>query len=283
MKPRDLLLAGITTLFGSTLFGATLQPPARFAVTNLCVQISSTCNPNLSNVKVNDGLSRIAGTFTQASGGSFTVATTADSRFGVLHSSASGVLTAHNIPVFASTNSFAQFTDIFQIDFAPLTGQTGLFEVDYRLTGDIHSSGSIISFGDVTATLNGVKQANLYTTSPSGLYTFPNFFTFTYGTPFNAIFIVGGYSGTWNLNSNGTISPIFTTLPGSGVMDLSDTFVLTGLHVFDSQMNPVTAATISSGSGTHYTQNGVVPEPSSWLLSISAIGCFLVVRVRRLA
>jgi hypothetical protein len=71
-----------------------------------------------------------------------------------------------------------------------------------------------------------------------------------------------------------------TTAPAPGTatdIDFIDTLQLTGIEVFDQDMNPIEQFTIQSGSGTEYTADGVVPEPGSLLLlgsGILGVGAF---------
>jgi len=71
-------------------------------------------------------------------------------------------------------------------------------------------------------------------------------------------------------------------LTGGGTLtsDFSDTFELSGLIPTDTNGNPVIGATFTSASGTVYTVNGVVPEPSSTGIIASAIIGMLALRRR---
>ena len=91
--------------------------------------------------------------------------------------------------------------------------------------------------------------------------------------PFDLQFFLDPFSGTIT-DVSGT--PYTRTSAGSGSLDLSNTFVLSGLQLFDDQMNPVARATFTSGSGTQYGPNGVqvVPEPGSFVLLASALLVF---------
>ena len=91
---------------------------------------------------------------------------------------------------------------------------------------------------------------------------------FHYGDPFWVDFFIGAgaYPG-----------PSFLT----GTADYSHTATVTGLQVFDSNMNPVSNPTFGSAAGVHYTVNGVAPEPGSLLLIGSGLAAVGVFRYRR--
>ena len=67
---------------------------------------------------------------------------------------------------------------------------------------------------------------------------------------------------------------------GRGMTDYSHTAILTGIELFDSTGAPINTFKISSASGTAYGPDGVVPEPNSFVLSLSVIVVLGAVRYR---
>lgn len=82
----------------------------------------------------------------------------------------------------------------------------------------------------------------------SNSFSFSDPFTFTYGTPFGLLFQLQTYA----------------VADGSGTAnsDFANTLVLSGLHPFGPDMQPVTGATFTSISGTQYGSNGVISANS---------------------
>lgn len=91
-----------------------------------------------------------------------------------------------------------------------------------------------------------------------------------YGIAFNVDFVLGAIA--------------YPTGVLSGSADYSHTARLTGIQVFDSNMNPVSNPSFSSASGQEYTVSGAVPEPGTWLLLGSGLAAFRALgRCRRRA
>ncbi len=67
----------------------------------------------------------------------------------------------------------------------------------------------------------------------------------------------------------------------SGETDYSHTAILSGIQLVDATGAPINTFTISSASGTSYGTNGVTPEPFSFVLCLSAIVVFGVIRYRK--
>ena len=51
---------------------------------------------------------------------------------------------------------------------------------------------------------------------------------------------------------------------------------MTDIQVFDANMDPVAGFSISSGSGTSYGADGIVPEPSSLLTALVGMGTLVL-------
>ncbi len=212
-------------------------------------------------------------------GGTLDASMFAQAAFGEMRASSVTSLTSTASGVVATANGGAQVTDIMTVNFAPFTGSMGLLEVDYTLDGTVALGGTLSSSSAVLGVSAFVcsnysfvigncvdpgftSQANTFTSSVSGTFAFPQFFRFTYGTPFDFHF---GLFATTDVG------------PGaSAIADASDTLILSGLKVFDAQGDPVPEATFTSGSGTQYTQSGVVPEPATFLLLLPGLALIAV-------
>jgi hypothetical protein len=78
-------------------------------------------------------------------------------------------------------------------------------------------------------------------------------------------------AGTFDQSSSGGIVPRTATSAGTASADFGNTMVLSSLAVFDSQMNRLSNVTFSSASGVVYGDSGVVPEPGTLVIVISAV------------
>jgi hypothetical protein len=87
----------------------------------------------------------------------------------------------------------------------------------------------------------------------------PDPIQFVYGQPFGLSIYLGASAGT--ATGYGVLNEV--TGSGGGSADFFDTFVLTGLDPTDASGNSVSGAVFSSQSGTVYSIDGVVPEPST--------------------
>jgi hypothetical protein len=211
--------------------------------------------------------------------GSSTVSTSNQSGYGVLHSQAAASFTGSSTPVLTYVNGAASFTDQITINFAPFTGSTGYLDVGFTLDGIIARSGSLNAESYVTVVVDRYDEVT-FTSSFAGTYFFPQSFSFVYGTPFDLFFNLGTVAGTFDTAAGGGILPLTTTASGSGDADFSNTLVLTALQVVDSQGHPVNGVTFTSDSGTSYSANGVVPEPSTLLLLGFGIAAITAQRFR---
>lgn len=212
-------------------------------------------------------------------GGTLTATAFAQAGYNLLKASTSATLTNTVSPVTAVSTALAAFRDTMTINYAPFTGQLGLMQVNYSLDLTSSHSGSFNS----TTLVEGyvctdcgnndpsmVDQQVWWQSSASGIFTFPNFFKFTYGTPFSFQLHLQPATGTFDI-VGGQVVRRTTTQTGSGSVDASDTLSVSTVAVFDSLGNPVTGYSASTGSGTTYGFDGAVPEPSTWLLIGAAL------------
>jgi hypothetical protein len=241
-------------------------------------------------------------------GGTLSKSLFAQADYGVLSVNSFSSMTDTSSPVRPIAWAYASFEDVITIGFAPFTGSPGLLAVDFTLSGITEKSGSFNAGVGVLAMVCsnrgkggmtceddlGSSQVSVFTSSFSGVFSFPEFFQFTWGHPFNLEFrmraVTGSFDGPYSIllppyNSERfkdiAFTPNQTTLSGSGSADFRN-LVLSGLHVFDSQGNPVHDVTFASSSGTEYTQNGVVlngsvPEPSTWVLLLMGSAVLAVI------
>jgi hypothetical protein len=162
------------------------------------------------------------------------------------------------------------------ISFTPWNGSPGLLHLSYTLDGTIQSSG----LGDASAIAGVFSDSGgsfvvygyqFLTSDTSGVFTLPNAIPFIYGTPFSFSIEL--------ITEAGSSSPV--TGVGYASANFSNTLVLSGLIPTD--LNGVEAAepTFTSGSGTHYSVNGVVPEPSTGVLILMS-AVILAIGRRRL-
>jgi hypothetical protein len=68
---------------------------------------------------------------------------------------------------------------------------------------------------------------------------------------------------------------------GSGILNFGDTAILSGIELLDSSGTPISSFSIQSASGTTYTADGVIPEPSTFLLLAVGLLPTLALRNRR--
>jgi hypothetical protein len=164
----------------------------------------------------------------------------------------------------------AGFNDVLTITFGNLTG-AGFMLVNATVHGVGSTTGSgnsLEAVGISEAGVGVVTNQSDFIINQTGVVSFPVALPFQYGVPFNFSFwlaaqTVVGYG-------NGTASANYL-----------NTAALTGLHVFDSQMNPIANPVFMSQSGTIYTTSGVVPEPSMTFLT--GLATILIVGVSRTA
>jgi hypothetical protein len=249
----------LLVLFGVRIGKADLMPPSTFVEGHACV--SPIAESPCSGVAITLGsptTESISYANTVAVGVGSTYQITADgvSSYGSLGSSSSTTLVDPEALSHTDQNLSALMVEVLTITAGSATG-TGYLDVVATVSGSQFSSGSglaaeVVSVGtafgspdekDVRNTIGSVAFQPL---------------TFTFGVPFNLIFALTTATAEGPGN-------------GSGTADFFNTAVLSGLDVFDSNMNPVLNPTFTSGSGTEYTVNGVVPEPSAFTLLATAL------------
>lgn len=221
-------------------------------------------------------------------GGIFDASMFAQSNFAYLGVFASTALTSSATPgTIVEANGGASFGELLSINYAPLTGTVGFLQLGYTLdaiaafTGTLGSSTGVLGLyaytcsdfnligGAVCVDPNFVEQNASYQSSVHGSFVFPKYFKFVYGTPFDL-----------------AINMFATTDSGPGssaVIDAAHSFALSGLKLYDVNGNPVNGPSFSSGSGTQYTQNGIVPEPGAVVLVSAGLAGFIISRLRRAA
>lgn len=249
-----------------------------------CVQTNTTfqsCNVAMEGNNSSTPVS-LAGMFGTASA-SDTINLTGGGGYGSLHGYASGSLSISGSPALAYSYGGSAFQDTLTISNPNLTGQTGYLQIGYILDAVISSTGiddgSVIAIADVGGVGNPgtVYSDAAYTSSVTGSFVFPQLFSFTYGTPFS--FGIGMYAavgtGTWVVDPSAPFGYDYgfslATGTGSATADASDTLTLSLLEVENSSGAPVGGATFTSGSGTIYGPEGIVPEPSTGFLLFSAL------------
>jgi hypothetical protein len=169
------------------------------------------------------------------------------------------------------------------ISFAPFSGSLGYWEPIFPFNGTNTSGGSLqawLEFDGGTVLESGATQTQTALFGQGSFnepFAFPNFFKFIYGQPFAAGFTLIPLVQTAGPIVNGFPTAGLSAAPGSGSSIFSDTATLTGIEVFDQNMNPVHGETFSSASGTIYSENGILatPEPSS----LAAVGALLALGV----
>jgi hypothetical protein len=206
--------------------------------------------------------------------GTAAMSASAQSGYGILHSSAAESFSGSSTPVFSYVNAAASFYDGITISFDPFNGSLGYLLIDFTLDGTNSLNGSLkaLSYANVRVdAVSSQEDALSFTSSSvSGTFEFQRTFAFIYGQPFGLYFNLGTIVGTVDPGSafaalgagTGLISLRTATGAGSAAADFSNTLVLSALDVVDSNGQPVNGVTITSKSGTQYSVNGVVPEPS---------------------
>jgi len=213
--------------------------------------------------------------------GTMTMSANSQSGYGVLRASTALSFTGSNTRAYGLASNFANFLDIITIGFPSGTGSEGNLLLGFTLDGTNTASSGYLAQARVLAVIDPGLSGNgqsyeLYFTEPavSGMFFFPTTFTFVYGQPFSLTFQL-----TDQCTNAGFGPGNQGTAPGICVSDFSNTLILSALDVVDSQGNPINGVTFSSESGTQYSANGVVPEPSTFgllataLVSLGAIRC----------
>jgi hypothetical protein len=169
-------------------------------------------------------------------------------------------------------NSINIVEDTMTISFAPWNGLPGLLYVTYTLDGKISSSGvgggwSEVSVSGGSGVGGGYEVFFGDTAGTFGLPAIP----FIYGQPFLLQTDLTTAAGAMSPDGNS----IVTTGNGSGSADFSNTLILSGLNPTDLSGVTAAGATFTSASGTQYSFNGVVPEPSTFIQMFASLAAIL--------
>jgi hypothetical protein len=193
--------------------------------------------------------------------------------YGSLGASVSATLTDPTSSTQAVFVLNSGFNDVLTITAGSLTG-AGYMVVDATVHGTGTATGSGNALDAVGISESGVGVVNNqsdFIVDQTGLVSFPVALPFQYGVPFDFSFWLVAQSVVGH--GNGTSSA-----------DFLNTATITGLEVFDSEMNPVADPIFTSESGTLYTTSGVVPEPSvTLLIGLITVLIVGVSRIRRFA
>jgi hypothetical protein len=220
----------------------------------------------------------LAGTFTSNFDplNTETVNASARASYGVLDA---GIVSTFNVntpeSVFASANAF--YEDILTMtdpSNPSLNGQAGTLDLSYSLDGSVMGSAFAVV---ITESGTSLQQQTIrsFDSSFDGTITIP--VDFVWGQAFGLYQQLSVGSG--NATGYGVLTE--KTGSGSGTADFSHTLVLTALQPVDANGNPISGVVITSASGTQYTIDGVVPEPSTLIpLLLTAFG-ISVVQLRR--
>jgi hypothetical protein len=275
----------ITWLLGMLIASAVLilaDPLAvsTSAVDTVCIGSGSPPFCDIFRVQQNQDASGNAvlnGTFGPPSAQE-TVSADAHAAYGVLNASATSSFNVLGTPEtdFISANS--NFEDVMTItDPADpsLDGQPGLLNLKYSLDGTLSGSAFAVVLTDAGTTLQQ-QWTQQYFSSVDGAFSLPAPIEFVFGQPFGLSIQLSVSAGT--PTAYGVLNP--ETGAGSGIADFFSTFVLTGLEPTDASGDPVTGAVFSSQSGTAYSTDGVVPEPSLVIPLLFGIAIIAVLKRR---
>lgn len=182
--------------------------------------------------------------------------------FGVLRDSASVFLTGDGslgaFPSIESTGARSGYRDTYTISGG--TG-SGVVNFSFAVTGTASrtpgaGAGALFQYVPVVAGNEDFGHAMDYTVI-DGAATVPVPFTFDEVNEFVIYFYA--------------LAQVFSWRDGaSAVADYSHTAILDRISVSDSFGADVPNFSIAAGSGTHYSANGVLPEPSTSLLLLAA-------------
>jgi hypothetical protein len=220
------------------------------------------------------GIATLSGTFGPASAHE-TVSADAQASYGVLGASASSSFDVSGTPESDFITANANFEDILTISDPALTGQPGLLYVSYSLDGTVSGSAFAVVVTEAGTALQQ-QWAQEYDSSVDGTFSLPAPIQFVYGQAFGLSMQLSVSAGT--PTGYGVLNA--ETGTGSGTADFFDPFVLTGLEPTDSKGETVTGAVFSSVSGTSYSIDGVVPEPSMSIPLLLMAGIVLAVKRR---
>jgi len=195
----------------------------------------------------------------------------------------------------AGSEAFATFMDSFTI--AGVSGQTGYFVPTFTVDGSWNKTGSAAVQFEMDYQINNNAPLMLYriqgdtTAGPSLWYN--GYVSSLPGLTVGATSVSGSTDVSispiafqFNQSFDLTMALFAGVLPysnGAGTSDFLNTAKLTGITVYDSLGQPLTTFSITSGSGTTYTANGVsaVPVPAAaWLFGSGLLGLIGVARRR---
>ena len=234
----------------------------------------------LSQPQNASGIANVSGTFGPSTANE-TVSASAQAGYGILDASSTSSFSVTGTPEADFITANANFEDIVTISDPSLNGQAGLLSLSYFLDGTVSGSAFAVVITQAGTSL-GQQWAQQYSSSVDGTFSLPSPIQFIYGQPFGLSIQLSTSAGT--PTGYGVLNA--ETGSGSGTADFFSTFVLTGLDPEDSNGNPVSGVTFSSQSGTVYSTNGIVPEPSMLglaLLALLMIGMFVRRRQQLLA
>lgn len=195
------------------------------------------------------------------------------SAYGTLSSSASGSFNISGAATTTYTEAYASFTDLITVSYAPWNGSPGLMYYNYTLDGTVSSTGNGTAFAAVCdgggPTSYPLSLACQDFTAPATSGTFSaQAIPFVYGQPFSLEFSLTTYAGAFQPETGS----------GSGIAMFFNTLVLSGLTPTDLSGVPAIGAQFSSASGTQYSIDGVIPEPSTGSLCVLGLIFASVVR-----
>ena len=282
IKSVCCFVALYTLALGSCAFASTVWTSSFVSLGTATIGNPGSCAGGCDSVSSGTGAPvQVADTFVFG-GSTLTASSGGQATYGVLHaaSAASFRVTGQALASEAETLDITQ--ELMTISFAPWNGSPGLLHLSYTIDGTIQSTGGGGAWTQVD--FLGMSGGNLvsygyqtFTSSISGSFNLPGAIPFIYGTPFLLQIEL--------ITAAGSMSPDldFSLATGAGYAsaNFSNTLVLSGLIPTD--LNGVEAAdpTFTSGSGTHYSVNGVVPEPSTGVLILMS-AVILAIGRRRL-
>jgi hypothetical protein len=198
--------------------------------------------------------------------------------YGVLHAAASGAAgctpgAGQNCSALAGTAlGETEFSDDLNITGGPVTGYLdfsmvadGTNNLTCVVTGNPFACGAAYSIlgaggGSGAPTINGVMGGHILSAGISDL---------TVLIPFGIDQSIGG--GVTQVTAYVVLDSIVECYVAngdtcSGDTDYSNTAIVTGLDVLDSNMDPVSGAVVTAASGTNYNDIQSTPEPSTLFL-----------------
>jgi hypothetical protein len=210
--------------------------------------------------------------------------------YGNLHAGVSTNLSiAGTTPTSAFVDAESLFEDIITVNYLPLTGQQGTMFFGYSLDGTVAGTGQDNAFAIVNVSVGPTLSQHstaTYTADTNGIFVTTSF-NFTYGQPFGIAFSLFADSGTLSpltmSGVGGSLIRNYTNASGSASALFANTLTLSSITVEDPSGVVVTGEQFSSASGSEYTEQGVVPEPSTWILLATAFPFCFFLRRRKAA